>query len=57
MNTNNPVILLSYINALLRDKYSSFDDLCSDLDIEKEKVEKTLNDIGYYYNEKLNQFK
>lgn len=57
MNTNNPVILLSYINTLLRDKYSSFDDLCSDLDIEKEKVEKTLNDIGYYYNEKLNQFK
>lgn len=57
MNTNNPVILLSYINTLLRDKYDSLVDLCNDLDIEKEKIEKTLNDIGYHYNEKLNQFK
>lgn len=57
MNTNNPIILLSYINTLLRDKYDSLVDLCSDLDMDKEKIEKTLNDIGYHYNEKLNQFK
>lgn len=54
---NNPIILLSYINTKLRDNYQSLEELCDDLDINKEELEKKLNAIGYFYNKDLNQFK
>ena len=53
----DPNILLSMINMKLRDKYSSFEELCEDLDIEKAEIEKTLANIGYQYSPKVNQFK
>ena len=52
-----PTVLLSVINTKLRDRYSSLDELCEDLDESKEEIEKILSSIGYYYNEELNQFK
>ncbi|MBR6071351.1 MAG: DUF4250 domain-containing protein [Acholeplasmatales bacterium] len=54
---NNPVILLSIINTKLRDFYNNLDDLCDDLDYEKEEVINILSSIGYYYNIEENQFK
>ena len=41
----------------LRDKYSTFDELCDDLDVEKAEIEKNLKSIGYEYSSKSNQFK
>ena len=35
----DPVMLLSYINTQLRDYYSNLDDLCSSLNIEKQRLE------------------
>lgn len=53
----DPLILLSVINTLLRDKYKSFDELCDDYNIKESEITSKLNLIGYSYNDKLNQFK
>ena len=53
----DPFILLSYINTQLRDNYSSLDELCSDMDIEKNNLEAKLDSIGYAYVKELNQFR
>lgn len=56
MLPKDPVILLSVINTKLRDRYSSFSQLCDDLgENEKEIIEK-LSAIGYEYNEEQNRF-
>lgn len=53
----DPDMLYSYINLKLRDEYSSFDELCSSLDISSEEVLATLKSAGYEYNKELNQFR
>ncbi len=57
INIIDPNILLSVMNTKLRDQYASLDILCYDLGIVKEGILKTLDSIGYTYNEKENQFK
>lgn len=54
---NDPVILLSVVNTLLRDKYLSFKELCDDYNIDTEQITEKMSLIGYNYNEKQNQFK
>ena len=49
-------MLLSIINMKLRDFYGSLDDLCEDLDEDKEQIQKTLSGIGYTYDGEKNQF-
>ncbi len=34
----DPLILFSFINTQLRDKYINLDDLCEDLNLKKEEV-------------------
>lgn len=53
---DNPVILLSVINTKLRDFYSSLDNLCEDLDYDKDDIINKLSSIGYIYNEEENRF-
>ncbi len=53
----DPVILLSYINTMLRDKYKDLDDLCEDYNITKETIAEKLKFIGYEYSEERNCFK
>lgn len=53
----DPVILLSYVNTMLRDEYSSLDELCRSLDIQQEELEKKLSSIGYTYSPEHNRFK
>ena len=55
--TMDPMILLSMINMKLRDFYSSLDDLCNDLNIDKNNIIDRLNSIGYEYNDEQNAFK
>ncbi len=54
---NDPVMLLSCINMLLRDKYDSFEKLCDVEDIDSQEIISKLEKIGYKYNKELNQFK
>ena len=56
MIPSDPNMLLSYINTKLRDEYSSLDDLCDSLDIEKDLLTGNLKSAGYKYNSSTNQF-
>ena len=56
MLPNDPVILLSFLNARLRDQYSSLDMLCDDLEADKGEITEKLSAIGYEYSEEHNQF-
>ena len=57
MIPNDPVILLSFVNARLRDEYDSPEELCGALDVSRPDLEERLAAIGYRYNETMNQFK
>lgn len=50
-------ILLSILNLKLRDYYSNLDDLCYDMDINKDILINKLKEANYIYNKELNQFK
>ena len=52
----DPVILLSYINTQLRDKYQSLDALCDDIGINKGELIEKLAGVDYRYDERLNRF-
>lgn len=52
----DPNMLFSFINMKLRDFYSSLTELCNDLNIDQQVIEKILNEAGYEYNEELNKF-
>ncbi len=54
---NDPVILLSYINTLLRDNYTSYEELCKSLCVPADDIEKKLNGIGYVYDPNTNSFR
>lgn len=54
---NDPVILLSFVNTMLRDKYDSLALLCDDYNIKENIITEKLLTIGYSYNEEQNQFK
>lgn len=54
---SDPEMLLSLINTKLRDEYSSLDDLCDSLDIEKSRILEILEPAGYKYDKNQNQFK
>ena len=56
MLTNDPMILLSYINTKLRDEYASLDELCDDLNEDRKQIEEKLKTIDYYYSAELNRF-
>lgn len=56
MLPKDPAILLGVINTKLRDFYSSLDDLCEDLGVEKSDIEASLSKIGYFYNAERNAF-
>lgn len=49
-------MLLSFVNMKLRDFYTSLDEMCEDLDIDRTELEKQLNEAGYEYNVQLNKF-
>lgn len=56
MVPHDPVILLSFINTKLRDRYKTFSELCEDLDLCEEEIKEKLGSIDYFYDQKLNQF-
>ncbi len=54
---NDPIMLMSVLNTLLRDKYDSLEKLCDDYNISVNEINDKLSKIGYNYNENQNQFK
>ena len=52
----DPFMLLSFINMKLRDFYSSLEELCIDMDIDKNELCKKLADVGFEYDNILNKF-
>ncbi len=60
MLPQDPVMLLSYVNTLLRDNYSSPEELAKGLSLsntELSEILQKLEGIGYKYNSGQNQFK
>ncbi len=51
----DPAMLMSWINLKLRDFYGNLDDLCDDLEIDKEDVISILEQAGYEYNDQLHK--
>lgn len=56
MIPKDPVMLLSFLNLKLRDFYKSLDDLCEDMDIERQEITDKLAEIGYHYDKEKNAF-
>ena len=52
----DPIMLLSWTNMKLRDFYSSLDELCDDLEIDRKELEDKLKNAGCTYNMELNKF-
>lgn len=53
---SDPMMLLSFLNMKLRDFYSNLDELCNDLDLDKEEIVKKMAEAGFEYNESQNKF-
>lgn len=53
---NDPIMLLSAVNMKLRDYYKDLDDLCDDMNVDKEELTDKLSSIGYEYDPDENQF-
>jgi len=53
---NDPNMLFSFINMMLRDRYSSLEEYCAVNDEDMSVIKEKLKAAGYEYDEKLNQF-
>ncbi len=56
MTPKDPVMLLSFVNMKLRDRYKDLDTLCEDLDLEPAALEAALAPLDYHYDPDRNQF-
>ena len=52
----DPIMLYSYINTLLRDKYPSLEELCRSRCIDAEKIKEKLSAAGFEYSSEYNKF-
>lgn len=51
----DPVMLMSFVNQKLRDSYPSLEEMCEDMDIDKDELLNRLKSGGYEYNEQQNK--
>ena len=51
----DPVMLMSFVNQKLWDNYPSLDEMCEDMDIDKNELLNRLKSGGYEYNEQQNK--
>lgn len=52
----DPMILFSAVNMLLRDNYASLDELCDDMDVSRQALEQKLASAGFVYSEENKKF-
>lgn len=53
---SDPMLCLSVVNTKLRDFYSTLDELCQELNVDKESLITKLRMIDYEYDSDRNQF-
>lgn len=54
---NDPVILLSVVNTQLRDHYENLEELAAVCQTSAQAITDRLAQIGYHYDQTLNQFR
>ena len=52
----DPMMLLSMINMKLRDEYGSLDELCDDMNIDRDELCHRLAAAGFEYSKQTNKF-
>lgn len=52
----DPMILFSAVNMLLRDDYNSLDELCDDMNVDRQWLEAKLAAVGFEYSEENKKF-
>lgn len=52
----DPFMLFSFVNTQLRDRYSSLDELCDDMQVDKQLLLEKLREAGFEYNAEQNKF-
>ena len=52
----DPYILFSAVNMLLRDNYKSLDELCYYMNADRAELENNLSKVGFEYSEENNKF-
>ena len=52
----DPMMLFSMVNMKLRDCYSSLDELCGDMNVDKDSLIRKLNSVGFEYSQENNKF-
>ena len=53
---NDPMMLFSAVNMLLRDEYKSLDELCDDMNVDHADMEARLKAVGFEYSPEYNKF-
>ncbi len=53
----DPVLLMSTINTLLRDQYPNLEALCEDRELDAASIRSTLEAAGFAYVPEQNQFR
>lgn len=53
----DPMLLVSVLNTKLRDYYNNLEELCADLDVNKQELLERLSTIDYEYDAQSNQFR
>lgn len=53
---NDPMMLFSAVNMLLRDEYKSLDELCDDMNVDRADIEARLKAAGFEYSPEYNKF-
>ena len=54
---NDPHLLYSFVNTMLRDSYDSLDEFCAAYDADRDSIEAKLQTAGFEYDEQSNQFR
>lgn len=52
----DPMMLFSVVNMKLRDQYTSLDELCEDMNVDRHWLEDKLHAVGFEYSEEQNKF-
>ena len=53
----DPILLMSVVNTLLRDQYSSLEALCEDREASAAEIRAKLEGAGFVYQPEQNQFR
>ena len=57
MLPKDPIMLMSFLNTKLRDRYDSLEALCDDLELNRDELTIRLQEAGFDYDPEQNQFR